>query len=334
VKLNVSVFLKGIEEVKREFGEAKREVENLFFFYKWYLEDMEVDPEDYEWGQVFPLRTRLQEIFRFSLPGIAVTAGKEREYRMLVRRLRELDMELQRRRNFLKEVFDFESFRREEAITGKVEKISEKLWWYYLDSDNVPEFTVPFWLKINKDLLKFKAIIVEGLVNNQVVNVLLFTSILINKKQREQLEKDLLLNIHYDYPTFVYNRLQAKDTDVKAYIFVLPISGLFARLDITSIVDTNRLSNRKLVVAFPKEEGVFKTKFYEELREALFRGNTGFLNEKTLKEDEFDFFNVETFVGMEMCIETTMKTNRKETQIQTLLQPERNNLVGDVVLVV
>ena len=331
LNLNVSEFLKEIEEVKKGFKEVKEKVEKLLSFYEWYLEDMEIDVDGCEWEQVFPLRARLQEIFRFLLPGTAVTAGKEREYRTLARKLRMLDVELQKCRDFLREVFDFESYRREEVITEKTKKIPEKLWWYYLDSENVPDFTIPFWLRINRDFLKFKAVIVEGLIRNRTVNVLLFTPVLVSKKKREQLEGDIFLNMRYDYPTFVYNKLQVENVNVKAHVFVLPVSGLLANLHVTFMVEEAKLFNRRLVVAFPKEEGVFKTKFFKELREALFKGNIKFLNRKTLKEEEFDFFDVETLIGTEIYVR--IRKDKKETPVQDLLQPKKENIVGDVVLV-
>lgn len=317
-----------------DFTKAKEEAEKLLSFYEWYLEDMEIDPESWEWGQVFYVRTALQRIFKLLLPGMAVTVHRERDYKYLVKKLRKLDVKLQELRNFLTDMLDFKKLREEEGLPEDSEEASKKLWWFYLDRDN-PTFTIPLWLLNKEDYIKFKAVIVEGLINGRVVNVLLFTPVVVNIKIRERLEKEIVANIDYDYPTFVYRRLvyrdsyAGKDREVfESSIFALPISGLLAKLDVTSKMTTDNLANRRLLVASPKEEGVFRTKFYEELREALFTGNTKFLNEKTLREEEFDFFEVNVVIGSE-----TFVVREKEESLQTLLQPKKQP-VGDVVLIV
>jgi len=318
------------KKVREEFTKAKKEAERLLSFYEWYLEDMEIDPESWEWGQIFYVRTQLQKIFKLLLPGTAVTAHREKDYKRLAKRLRKLDIELQKHREFLIEVLDFKTLREGEGLSEEKSEAFKKLWWYFLDVDN-PEFNTPFWLMSKEVHIKLKAVIAEGLIDGKSVNILLFTPVVPNAKIRERIEKEIVVNINYDYPTFVYKKLHIGENEVfKSSIFVLPISGLLAKLEVTSEVTADKLRNRRLLVASPKEEGVFRTKFYEELREALFTGNTRFLNEKTLKEEEFDFFDVDVLIGREIHI-VWKKIEGKE-DLQTLLKPTKQ-LVGDVVLV-
>jgi len=316
-------------EALKELNALTEELKLLFSFYRWYLEEMEFDSETEEWTQVFHIRTNIQKLFLLPLPGLAVTARKEKEYIKLCRKLRELDLKLLKKRDFLKKEFDFESFRTEECQFRNWKEIPKKLWWYHLDSNKIPDFNVPIWLLV-PETCKFKAVIVSGRLKEKPVKVLLYVPIETNLKKREKLEKDIVSNIDFDYPTFIYDEFRISGRVKKQHsfsAFVLPISGLIAKLHLTNKLYLEELKHKELLIAFPKETSVFRTRFYQELKEAIFKGNTKFLNEKTLKEEQFAFFKVDIVISRELEIEL-----KKESGEKKLLPEKTSELSGDIVL--
>jgi len=152
----------------------------------------------------------------------------------------------------------------------------------------------------------------------------------IYREKRTVIEKELIENISWDYPTFVYNNYEIGNNRRVESFFVLPVSGLLGRVTLKAGKE-KVFSPRELYIAFPRDEGVFKKTFYEELRQSILTGNTGILNERTLKETDFLFTPVE--VVIERQIRNLIPELKEEIEDLSVLSDKEAPAVREVVLI-